>query len=255
MKIVIFGSGNVATHIAKKLAKTEYKIIQIISKRLINAKKLANTINCSYSNEINNIVDADLYILSVKDDVISDIVLHKKLQNKFIVHTSGSVPLTALSRNTKHYGVFYPLQTFNKNSEVNFSDIPLCIEASGEKEYSILENIAQSISRNVIKINSEQRKKMHIAAVFVNNFVNHLFTLANKIIEEENINPDILQSLITITFENIMKNNAFDIQTGPAKRNDRETINKHLKILEEYSKNYAEVYKILTESIISTYKT
>ncbi len=254
MKIVFIGSGNVATHLSTALSKTDIHIIQIISKNIANAQKLANSIECeSFSDTLNDLLEADLYIIAVADAEIKKIASHKFFKDRFLVHTCGSVKMNILSENTNQYGVFYPLQTFNKNNRVDFSEVPICLEASNDEVYNKLEKLSGKISTKIFKINSEQREKLHIAAVFVNNFVNHLFALANEIVERENIDSEILKPLISATFENMYKKNPFDIQTGPAIRNDIETIEKHLSILKNYPKNFVEVYEIISESIRQMY--
>lgn len=254
MKIAIIGAGNVASHIAKALYKVNFEIVQILSANIKNSKELADICKCEYSNDLNDLLEADLYIISVPDSEIGKIVAHQKLKNKFVAHTSGSVEMNILSSNSKKYGVFYPLQSFNKNKQVDFSTVPICLEASDDNSYEELNNIAKKISKNIYRINSEQREKIHIAAVFVNNFVNHIFTLANKIVANENVDIEILKPLISKTFENISNQNSSEIQTGPARRKDLLTIEKHLSELKNYPQNFSEVYKAITESIISTYK-
>lgn len=254
MKIVIIGAGNVASHLAKALFNANFEIVQILSRNIENSKALADIYKCKYSCDLNDLIKADLYLISVPDSEIKKIVSHQNLKNKFVVHTSGSIEMNILKLNSQKFGVFYPLQSFNKNKYVDFFSVPICLEASDDDSFEELNNIAKTISKNVYKINSEQRSKMHIAAVFVNNFVNHIFTLANKIVENEKVDIEILKPLISKTFENILNQNPSEIQTGPARRNDILIIEKHLSELKNYPQNFSEVYKAITESIISTYK-
>lgn len=251
-KVVIIGSGNVATNLAEALFNAKIKIIQIISRTLENAKQLANIVNCEYATDLGAIKKADLYIISTSDDSIKSIANHVELKNKFVVHTAGSVPVDILSVNSDNFGVFYPLQTFKKKTIENFKEIPICIEASNNKRLSQLEKLALTISKNIYFLNSKQRLKIHVSAVFVNNFINHLMAITNDYINNENINKDILKPLLNKTFKNISNKNPAEIQTGPAIRNDQLTIQKHLDLLEDNT-NMQKIYKALTDSIINFY--
>jgi len=251
-KIVIIGAGNVGTNITKALFAENITIVQIISKSIANAKKLATMVNAEYSDNLNDLKPADLYLICTPDSIISKICEHENLNNKFVVHTAGSIDMNILDKNTSNYGVFYSLQTFNKDAFSNFNEIPICIEASNNENLKILENIASLISLNVYFINSNQRLKLHVAAVFSNNFVNHIMAITNDFIEDESIDRSILKPLVQKTFDNILNNNPKEIQTGPAKRNDRETINKHLNLLKNNS-NMVALYRVLTENIMNTY--
>ena len=254
MKITIIGAGNVATHLAEELSKLkDVNILQIFSKTENSAKILAEKINCNWTTNIFKIADSDLYIISTNDDSIKEIAQIKQLKNKFIVHTSGSVEMKILSKNTTNYGVFYPLQTFKKEQNVNFSEIPMCIEASSTQNFDILQNLAEKICKKAYKINSTQRQNIHIAAIFVNNFTNHLFHIANEIISINDVSIEILKPLIEQTFQNIQKNNPYNIQTGPAKRKDFEIINKHIEALKTVNVNFAEVYRSISNSIGKMY--
>lgn len=244
ISVVILGSGNVASHLINAFENSkEVDLIQVFA-RNINSKiniKL-NTIVSKYED----IVEADVYIVAVSDAAIAEVVSKIPFKNKLVVHTSGSIEL--LLENVKNRnGVFYPLQTFTKNKEVNFSKIPICIEAENEIDEEVLHKLASSLSGFVYKIDSNQRKALHVSAVFVCNFVNHLYKIGNDICEENNISFDILKPLILETAEKINVLNPEIAQTGPAVRNDIETIKKQELFLKN-NKNL-EIYKILTQSI------
>ncbi len=168
-----------------------------------------------------------------------------------VVHTSGSVALSELSSKNRK-GVFYPLQTFSKNKAVNFKEIPICLEAENETDYQTLELIGKSISDKIFNINSEQRKALHVAAVFVCNFSNHLYQIGNEICDQNNIPFEVLHPLIMETAAKIKTLSPSEAQTGPAKRNDTQTINTHLNFLRNETQK--EIYKILTKSIIDNGK-
>ena len=179
-------------------------------------------------------------------------ILCKPFQNRFVVHTSGTASLETLDPKNKR-GVFYPLQTFSKNKEIDFSEIPFCLETENESDYALLEAVAKSISNSVFSINSEQRKALHVSAVFVNNFTNHLYQIGQEICEEHQVPFEILKPLIQETAKKINILNPIDAQTGPAKRNDSSTIETHLEYLT--SENQKNIYKLLTQSIQHNGKT
>ena len=253
-KIVIIGAGNVATQLGKALKKANYTIIQIYSKSIYSASTLAKYFNCAHTNHIENIdTSADLYIIAVKDDAIIDIVKKIRLTDKIIVHTSGTVEMNVLLPVSINIGVLYPLQTFTKSRILNFKTIPICLEANNISTYKTLQLISKSISNNVQKINSNQRKKIHLAAIFANNFTNHLFTISASILKSANLSLDILKPLILETVRKINTTDPNDNQTGPAIRNDKKTMDTHLKMLIN-NKDYFQLYKLISKSIKTTKK-
>ena len=250
IRVVIIGSGNVAQHLIKAFAKNN--IVEIVQAFSRNKENLTNLIDSSkITTDLNDLVDADLYIISVSDNAISEVSNQLNLKNKLAVHTSGSIAMNHLDRKNRK-GVFYPLQTFSKSKDVRFNEIPICLEAENKEDYKLLETIAKSISDKVFKINSNQRKALHVSAVFVNNFVNHLYKIGNDICHENDIPFEILQPLILETANKITSLSPNEAQTGPAKRNDSQTINSHLQFLKD--ENQKEIYKILTKSIIDNGK-
>ncbi|ELY1979662.1 DUF2520 domain-containing protein [Flavobacterium psychrophilum] len=250
IRVVIIGSGNVAQHLIKSFAKSN--IIQIVQAFSRHKESLKNIIDYSkITSNFSSLVDADVYIISVSDNAIAEVSHQLNLNNKLVVHTSGSINITNLDDKNRK-GVFYPLQTFSKNAAINFNEIPICVEAENESDYKLLETVARSISKKVFQINSNQRKILHVSAVFVNNFVNHLYKIGNDICTENNIPFEILQPLIQETANKISLLSPDEAQTGPAKRNDTQTINAHLHFLT--NENQKEIYKILTKSIIDNGK-
>ena len=162
------------------------------------------------------------------------------------MHTSGATSLDVLDAKNRK-GVFYPLQTFSKNKEIDFSIVPLCLEAENTFDFRVLETVAKSISNAVFAINSDQRKALHVAAVFVNNFTNHLYHIGKEICGEHQVPFEILRPLIQETAEKINTLDPVDAQTGPAKRNDTNTIAAHLDYLT--NENQKNIYKLITQSI------
>src|SRR6478609_8619564 len=244
IKITIIGSGNVAQHLINAFAKSNaMEIIQVFSR---SKKQIPSFDSSKITNDWNSLAEADLYIIAVSDDAISSVSAQLPFENRLVVHTSGSASLTSLDDKNRK-GVFYPLQTFTKGKSIDFKTIPFCLESQFENDYSLLEKVAKSISDNVYKIDSNQRKSLHVAAVFVNNFTNHLYQLGEDICQENNMSFDILKPLILETAEKILTLSPKDAQTGPAKRNDISTIEAHESFLSD--KNQSTIYKILTQSI------
>ena len=174
-KIIFIGAGNLATQLSSAMKEQGYDIIQIYSKSLKNAKILGSSLSCDYTDDLNQIKDtADLYIFSIKDTALQECIRSVKPNKALWVHTAGSIPMSVFEPHAKRYGVFYPLQTFSKNKKVNFSNIPFFVEANSEKDATLLTDMALKISQDVRVISSEQRKYIHLAAVFACNFTNHM---------------------------------------------------------------------------------
>ena len=245
IQITIIGSGNVAQHLIKAFAKSEaVEIAQVFSRK---KEKLSSFIE--FDKIVSNYEDlkeSDLYIIAVTDNAIAEVSQQLPFNNQLVVHTSGTASIETLDDKNRK-GVFYPLQTFSKNKEIDFSIIPICLEADNTFDFRVLETVAKSISKAVFPINSEQRKALHVAAVFVNNFTNHLYQIGQEICEENQVSFDILKPLIQETAEKIKTLEPIDAQTGPAKRNDSSTIEAHLEYLTD--ENQKNIYKILTQSI------
>nr|WP_199001532.1 Rossmann-like and DUF2520 domain-containing protein [Flavobacterium sp. ASV13] len=245
IRITLIGSGNVAQHLIKAFAKSELvEIVQVYARK---KETLASLVDFDkIINDFEDLKEADIYIIAVSDKAISEVAKKLPFQNRVVVHTSGAASLDVLdSKNRK--GVFYPLQTFSKNKEIDFSTIPMCLEAENTFDFRVLESLAKSISNAVYPINSNQRKALHVAAVFVNNFTNHLYQIGQEICQEHQVPFDVLKPLIQETSEKIKTLNPVDAQTGPAKRHDTTTIEAHLDYLT--NENQKNIYKILTQSI------
>jgi predicted short-subunit dehydrogenase-like oxidoreductase (DUF2520 family) len=245
IKVVLIGSGNVAHHLIEAFAKSAtVEVIQVFARQKKSVTSLFDS-NKIISN-FTDLTEADIYIIAVSDDAIATVSSQIPFENRLVVHTSGSVAINSLNaRNRK--GIFYPLQSFTKNKAVDFSKIPICLESENESDFNLLKNVAESISNSVFKIDSQQRKALHISAVFVNNFVNHLYQIGQEICIENNVPFEIVKPLILETANKVMTLSPAAAQTGPAKRNDSQTIETHLDFLS--NENHATIYKILTQSI------
>lgn len=245
-KIIILGSGNVATNLSIALKQKGYNIIQIWSNKIENAKALANKIGCPHTNSLEKLLYADLHILAIKDDAIKDIL--DKLPDIKVVHTSGSIGIEVFENKFTYYGIFYPLQTFNKTINISFDKIPICIESNKISFQNDLIEIGNKLSEKVILLTSKQREKLHIAAVFACNFSNHMYAIADNILSEVNIDFKLLFPLIDETVNKIKYNRPDHVQTGPAKRNDQKVITSHIKNISNYKTK--EIYKLISNSII-----
>ncbi len=250
IKISIIGSGNLATQLGLALYNEGYFISQVFSRNKNNAEVLSKKLKAKAINDLKKLSnDSSIYIIAVKDDAVESVAKQLKLKDRIIVHTSGSVSMDVLKKTSKNYGVFYPLQTFSKDKKSNFKVIPICIEANNSNTSTTLQYFAKSISGNVQKVNSEQRKKIHLAAVFACNFSNHMFAIAEQILAKDKLSLDLLKPLIEETANKIKENKPSKVQTGPAARNDKKTMNAHLKLLSK-EKKLQKIYSLLSESIM-----
>ncbi|RDK85563.1 Rossmann-like and DUF2520 domain-containing protein [Marinirhabdus gelatinilytica] len=239
--VVLLGFGNVGQHLYKAFSASEkVKVVQIYNRNFIE------TLQIPQCQDTSKLVEAHVYIIAVPDQAIGNLSAVLPFNGRFVVHTSGGVRMDVLSENNKR-GVFYPLQTFSKDTKVDFSSIPICIEAEQKTDLALLKTIGSAVSEKVVEISSEEREKLHVAAVFVNNFSNHLYQIAETITKKNGLDFDILKPLITETARKVQRLPPAQAQTGPAKRNDKKTIEKHLKLLKD--SEYGELYEKLTESI------
>lgn len=251
----MIGAGNVGFHLGKKLHKVGADVVQVFSRTKAKAEHLAFKINAEPITQLKKLTtDADLYILAVKDDAILSIA--KKLsktaiKNKLVVHTSGGTNTADMGEYLIHFGSFYPLQTFSIAKKPNWKTIPICVDANAKKSKKFLLKLAKKITPKVYEINDEQRAILHVAAVFVNNFSNHLFHIGATICEKEKLSFDILKPLIQETVDKLATGSPVEMQTGPALRNDKKTIATHLNYLEKHP-DFKKIYEELTASIYRT---
>jgi predicted short-subunit dehydrogenase-like oxidoreductase (DUF2520 family) len=252
--IVFIGAGNVATQLGIALKKAGHKIIQVYSPGGSSAGKLARLLGATGCSDLRQISrDGTLYIIAVNDDAIKEITKAIRLSGKTVVHTSGTVKMDVLKPVSALYGVIYPLQTLSKDKKIDPRKIPLCIEACNNETLEFISGIAGGISKNVARINSDQRRTLHLAAVFACNFSNHMYRIAELILNSEKIPFELLRPLILETAEKVQHHSPANMQTGPAVRGDLKTIKTHLKLLKG-DKHLRSVYKLLTESIAHTDK-
>jgi len=246
--VVFIGAGNVATHLSKAMKEAGFRIKQAYSRSEDSAKCLADVLGCGYAMDIKNVIqDADIYVFSLKDDILPEIIASMPTKDGLWIHTAGSVSIDVFQNYAKYYGVIYPMQTLSKSRETDFSKIPLFVEGNTTEIENELFNIATNLSDNVMRMTSEKRKYLHLAAVFACNFSNHMYTLASQILEKQGVDYKILQPLINETANKLYSMNPKDAQTGPAVRYDRNIIDRHLSMLDD--ENMRKLYKMISENI------
>ncbi len=244
--ITLIGAGRVAFHLGQYLAGHGFDILQVYSRTLGSAKKLAEKLDAEPVDDILKIrSDAGLYIFAVVDDAIETLSRKVDTGRGIAVHTSGSVPMEVLKPASQHFGVLYPLQSFSHGRDVDFKTIPLCVEASDPQTEKSLTALAGKLSDNVRMINSNQRARIHLAAVFASNFSNLMYLMADDLLREAGVDFNILLPLISETAARIRDHQPARVQTGPARRNDVETLRKHLDLLRD-TPNRAEIYHLLS---------
>lgn len=252
MNIFLIGSGNVATQLGKAFKKCGHKIVFTYSPNISHAKRLGITLKSDWGNTLEAVryFAADVYLIAVKDDAIETVIKQMPLiKNKMVIHTSGTTSISVLKRKFKNCGVLWPVQTIQRRSRINFKKIPIVIEASNPPTEKALRKLANDLSNSVYLFNSKHRKILHLGAVWVNNFTNHLYVLAQHLLQKHNLPFELLSPLILSTAKRGMKK-PHVAQTGPAERNDKKTMATQLKLLP--NKNYRTLYKLLSISILKT---
>lgn len=237
---------------AYQLTRAFYNHPEVRLQQLYNRSELSPEFNAFEIEKTHNLSllrPADVCIITVKDEAITEVSEKIPLENQLVVHTSGNTSIEAIDSKNRR-GVFYPLQTMNKQTIVDFTKVPFCLEAENTNDFYLLQRLASLLSTKTYALNSYQRRVLHLAAVFMNNFSNHLVYISEQICKENEVPFEILQPLLAETLAKLQNTSAYDAQTGPARRNDSLTISNHLAML---SDNYKEIYDIITKSIINTY--
>ena len=268
MKLVFLGSGNLATHLSLALKAAGEDIIQIFSRTQEHAQALADKLHCASCTSISDIrTDADIYIFSVKDDALPSLIrqLSEHLANHqhpslnthhpLFLHTAGSVPMSVFPNNFQlsiincqlSYGVLYPMQTFSKDRMVDFHEIPCFIEANDDNTLEVIKQLSSKISDHVQEASSDKRKKLHLAAVFACNMVNHCYRLAEKVLEEENIDFSLYQPLIQETANKVRVLPPRKAQTGPMVRYDRTIMDAQIALIPD--ERTRQIYRLMADSI------
>ena len=271
MKIVLIGAGNLATHLGKALHAAGHDMVQVFSRTMQSAETLASLLDAEPLTDIAQVRDdADVYIFSVKDSALVQLVAQlcrheadglgedgavnalrkakKGEHERVFLHTAGSMPMSVFKGMAQHYGVLYPMQTFSKQREVDFSIIPCFVEANDEFAQKQIEGLAREISGRVYQLSSEDRKYLHLSAVFACNFANHCYAISQELLEEHGIPFDVMLPLINETAAKVHEMKPKDAQTGPAVRYDENVIDKQSKLLENHP-HFKKVYDSMSKSI------
>lgn len=245
MRIVILGAGRVATHMTKALHKNGHKIDAVWSRTMESAQRLARVVDSSPVNDISVLpTDADAYIIAVKDSALQEVIAKatKGREGSLFLHTAGSMPLSVFEGYAKNGGVFYPMQTFSMEREVDFRAIPLFIEGADAR----IRQLAESISEHVYELSSDDRKYLHLAAVFACNFANHCYTLAAEVLEKKGLPFDVMLPLVDETARKVHELHPKEAQTGPAIRGDKNVMAAQAALLDS---RMQAIYNLMSESI------
>ena len=245
LKVTILGSGNVGFHLVNLFHSSSNIILNEWYSRSLNFDERVKVIN-----EIENLSESDIYIICVSDKSITHISNKIQFKNKLLVHTSGSTPYSSLN-NKNRRGVFYPLQTFSKSQKLNYSEIPICIEAENDIDLETLKKLSLDLNCKYYEINFEERKTLHLAAIISNNFTNFLFGISKEIIDSKNLDFNILKPLINETVNKIHKLEPIKAQTGPARRNDVNIMKMHENML--MNEEIKSLYKVISKMIKEKY--
>jgi len=253
MEVSIIGSGNVAQQLAPALKRSGCTIAEIYSRNRLNGKPLAKKVKASFISDISKISDTGgVLIIAVKDDAITEVIKKlPNLKNTLVIHTSGATDISVLKK-FRNAGVLWQVQTIQARTKVDFRKVPLVIEGNNKRSEKKLKQLAQKLSAIVYIFNSQQRRVLHLSAVWSNNFVNHLCHLAEQLLKKHRLPYEILGPLILSTAENALKNPGL-AQTGPAKRKDRASMKNHLAILKK-EKDLKKLYLLMSESIMKQFK-
>lgn len=248
MDIVLIGAGNVATHLGAALVKANHRILQVYSRTFASAKSLAKQLDAAYVDDIGAVrTDAELYLYAVTDSALPSLIGAVEAPNALHLHTAGSVPISIFKDKCLHYGVFYPLQTFSKTKEIDVDTTPIFVEGGDTTDEGRIVALAKTISRQVLYATSEQRCKLHLAAVFACNFTNCMYAIAHRQLEEAGLPFEVLLPLIDETAEKVHHLKPHNAQTGPAVRYDVEVMDKHIQMLT--SDSLKELYRKISKEI------
>ncbi len=249
MRIVLIGAGRLATNLGQALCRAGHEILAVYSRTMPAAQTLATVVNATPTDDVTRLPnDADVYIIAVKDSALSEVVTQAVTgrKNRLFLHTAGSMPLDIFKDKAMHYGVFYPMQTFSKERLVDFSVIPVFLEASDDETMRTMHDLADTITHETYELSTADRKFLHLAAVFACNFVNHCYTLSAEVLESHGIPFKVMLPLIDETARKVHELHPRDAQTGPAVRYDENVIRAQEALLDSEER---EIYHKMTESI------
>lgn len=252
MNIVFLGSGNAATVLARLMYQKGHRILQVWSRNAAHAVQLANEVEAHAIDELAAIdSSADLCVLAVSDDAVREVASQLSLRKKILVHTAGSVAMDVLKGASPNYGVLYPLQSLRKEMSW-IPEIPLLTDGNSDEVKVLLFDFAQTLSAHVKEAGDAERLHLHLAAVMVNNFTNHLYAVTEDFCSKHQLRFELLHPLIIETAQRIKMGSAFDLQTGPARRGDEQTLEKHVQLLAQ-SPPLQHLYETISKSILEMY--
>ncbi len=253
MRICLIGSGNVATHLGIALSEKGHQIVQVWSPTAKHAEILATKLNCPFTTQTDSItLECDIYLISIKDNTITTLLPEIKWKNKLVLHTAGSISMEILAPYCQNFGVLYPFQTFSAGKKIDFDQVPFYIESNSPQNLEVINRLAQSLSHRVTPLDSTRRQQIHLAAVFACNFVNHFYAIAKELLGESGIDFEILKPLILETANKVISQSPESSQTGPAIRNDKVVMEKHLAMLNSHP-DLKELYEQISKRIIQTH--
>lgn len=251
MKIVWIGAGNLATQLGEALHRAGHETLQVFSRTMASAEALAGRLGCLATDDCDAVVpSADVYIFSVKDGVLEGLVsrIAPRTGDALCLHTAGSMPMDVFRGHAHRYGVLYPMQTFSKDCPVDFKEIPVFVEASAPDVFAQTEQLARSVSDRVKEMSTERRRRLHLAAVFACNFVNHCYALAADVLGRDGIPFDVMWPLIDETARKVHRLPPVEAQTGPAVRYDRNVMDRQCAMLDGEPERKA-LYEMMSRSI------
>jgi predicted short-subunit dehydrogenase-like oxidoreductase (DUF2520 family) len=253
MRVVVIGAGNTATVLGRLIKDAGHEIVQVFSRELYHAEDLADKLKCRAVNDWDKISrDGQLYLVALSDRVVAELGKYWSASQGMVVHTAGALSKHVLKDVAKNYGVLYPLQSLRKE-KTDYEAIPLLIDGNTDDDLAFIADFAESVSKTVRQADDAYRMQLHVAAVFVNNFTNHLYTLAEQYCVKTGVSFNLLKPLIVETAERIMEFEPSMVQTGPAIRGDISTMDRHLDLLQEYPPLF-DLYRQFSKSIQASMK-
>lgn len=249
-QLVIIGAGRVAVSLSLGLAARGFRVTEVCNRSSDKGISLANSLNAKYIADPDMVNDeAGLIIIAVADDAIPSVCKRLGRRSGVVVHTSGSQPMHILSEASGHHGVLYPLQTFGGEARIEWSEVPVFLEASDQLTMKVISAVANTMSDNVLELDSSRRAWLHLAAVFAHNFPVFMYTVAEELLRETGMETQVLMPLIRRSCQNLPERDFFSVQTGPAVRNDMQVITRHSEMLRNHP-DYREVYELISRKVI-----
>ena len=237
MRIAFIGAGRLATNLGLTLLGAGHEIVSVYSRTMQSAEALAEHIGGKPVDRAEDLpMEADAYIIAVKDSALAEVIpaVTKGREHQVFMHTAGSMPMSMFQGMARHYGVFYPMQSFSKERPVDFAEIPTFIEANDEKAMQVIRRLAESITERIYPLSSDDRQYLHLAAVFACNFVNHCYAMSAEILEKHGMSFDVMLPLIDETARKVHQLHPLEAQTGPAVRYDENVIRHQIQLLREH---------------------